>query len=97
MYVSVDDAGRINGTNPNDMSGNTGWYSISNTIGDNITEEHGVPIYKYSNGKAVKRTKAEIAADIPDDTPQPTEADKLEAQVLYTALMTDTLLEDEEG
>lgn len=26
--------------------------------------------------------------------PQPTEQDKLEAQVLYTALMTDTLIEE---
>lgn len=96
MYVYVDDAGRITGTNHNDMSGNTGWVSISNEIGDDIMEEHGVPIYKYSKGKAVARKQSEIDADIPDDTPEPTEADKLEAQVLYTALMTDTLLENEE-
>lgn len=29
-----------------------------------------------------------------DPTPQPTAYDRLEAQILYTAMMTDTLLED---
>lgn len=36
-------------------------------------------------------------ADHPDtsDEPEPTEVERLEAQVMYTALMTDTLLEEE--
>lgn len=30
-----------------------------------------------------------------EETPAPTQLDRVEAQVMYTALMTDTLLEDE--
>lgn len=35
-------------------------------------------------------------SEIMNAAPQPTQIDRIEAQVLYTALMTDTLLEDEE-
>lgn len=69
MYVYVDDKSRITAYNPNDMSGNTGWEQVQETIGDPITEEHGVPIYKYRSGHVVSRTAAEIEADIPAPTP----------------------------
>ena len=35
-----------------------------------------------------------IQTELPEE--QPTQADRIEAQVMYTALMTDTLLESEE-
>ncbi len=96
-YVFVDGSDRITAYNPNKMTGNTGWLKVSETIGEPITEEHGVPIYKYSNGHAVSRTAAEIEADIPEETPEePTRLDEIEAQALYTALMTDKLIEEEE-
>ena len=38
----------------------------------------------------------ESAPDPEPVAPQPTQLDRVEAQALYTALMTDTLLEDEE-
>lgn len=74
MYVYVDEMGRITAYNPNDMSGNTGWEEVQETIGDPITEEHGVPIYKYQSGHAVSRTAEEIAADIP--APEPPTPDR---------------------
>lgn len=69
MYVFVDGSNRITAYNPNDMSGNTGWYEVQETIGEPITEEHGVPIYKYRNGHVVSRSRAEIEADIPEPVP----------------------------
>lgn len=36
-----------------------------------------------------------IQAELPEE--QPTQQDRIEAQVMYTALMTDTLLESEEA
>lgn len=69
MYVFVDGSGRITAFNPNDMSGNTDWYEVQETIGEPITEEHGVPIYKYVNGHVVSRSKAEIDEDIPEPVP----------------------------
>ena len=79
MYVYVDEMGRITAFNPNDMSGNTGWYQVQETIGEPITEEHGVPIYKYRDGHVVSRTAQEIAADIPEPVPpQPSELEELQ-------------------
>lgn len=46
------------------------------------------------NQEALDAYKADHP-DIPVE-PEPTEEDRLEAQVMYTALMTDTLLEEEE-
>ena len=57
---------------------------------------HMIPLYKYENSEVVKRTKEEITADIaalPTPEEQPTQLDMIEAQVAYTAMMTDTLLE----
>ena len=52
---------------------------------------------KYVNGKYIELTPKEIAemerlqTEMPN--PEPTPEERMEAQVLYTALMTDTLLE----
>lgn len=84
MYVNVDAKNRIIAWNPNDMSGNTDWKEINETIGDPITEEHGVPIYRYSRKHAVSRTAAEIAADVaelPVPDPEPTPYDLLQQQI----------------
>lgn len=58
--------------------------------------QHMIPLYKYENGEVVKRTEEEIEADIaalPIPEEQPTQLDMIEAQVAYTAMMTNTLLE----
>ena len=65
MFISIDDYGRINAYNPNDLSGNTGWVETEETIEEPLFEEHGVPIYKYVDGAVVHRTQEEIDADIP--------------------------------
>ena len=57
--------------------------------------QHMIPLYKYENGKVVKRTEEEIEADIaaiPEPEAVPTQLDMVEAQALYTAMCTDTLL-----
>ncbi len=56
--------------------------------------EDGIARYKLVDGQVVPRTEAEITADraaIPE--PPPTAQERMEAQVTYTAMMTDTLLE----
>ena len=50
------------------------------------------------NGKIITRDmtpeeEAEYNNSIPNIPQEPTQEDRIEAQVLYTALMTDTLLE----
>ena len=61
-----------------------------------LTLLNDIPIYKYKNGRIMIRSEAEIDADIddlPDPEETPSQLDMLEAQVTYTAMMTDTLLE----
>lgn len=50
---------------------------------------------EYKNGKLIYRdmTEEEKSRDV-ITREQPTQEDKIEAQVMYTALMTDTLLEE---
>ena len=58
--------------------------------------EHMVPLYKWEDGKVSRRTEEEIKADVaalPSPAESPTQLDQIEAQVTYTAMMTDTLLE----
>ena len=57
---------------------------------------HMIPFYKYENGEVAARTGEEIEADIaalPQPEEVPSQLDQIEAQVTYTAMMTDTLLE----
>ena len=71
--------------------------------GNLISEEHEeirtreVPVMGmvYRDMTAEEITEIEkMQAEIPEE--QPTQQDRIEAQVMYTALMTDTLLESEE-
>jgi hypothetical protein len=60
------------------------YTNIVDTLPDgNITD------YKYINGEYVLDPIPE-----PTPEPEPTEFDVLEAQVIYTAVMTDTLIEE---
>lgn len=53
----------------------------------------GIPLYKWEDSQVVLRTEEEIISDraaIP--APTPTEQDRFEAQLFYTAMKTDTLI-----
>ena len=82
------------------------WTYIDEGMGDryNLCQSHyldgglytmqGIPRYKYEGGACVLRSEAELAADrdaLPK--PQPSQLDRVEAQVTYTAMMTDTMVE----
>lgn len=60
-----------------------------------LIAENGIPLYKYENGTVVVRNAEEVAADIDAlPEPKPTAEEKRDAQIFYTAMMTDTLLEE---
>lgn len=75
-----------------------------NEEGNIISEEHEetrtreVPvmgvIYRDMTPEEIAELK-KIRMELPEE--QPTQQDRIEAQVMYTALMTDTLLESEEA
>lgn len=70
-------------------------YSLcqSNYLPNYLTDERGVYRYKYDGG-IVERTQAEMDADYAEIVPEPSQLDRIEAQTMWTALMTDTLLEE---
>ena len=61
-----------------------------------IYEGPGVPLFRWDGGAVLPRTEEELQPDRDAEAqrvPEPSDLDRLEAQVTYTALMTDTLLE----
>lgn len=110
VYIQIDSQSRINRceggyTTPSDL---TGWLEIDEGYGDrfNLCQSHffdgglytqdGICRYKYTEGSCTLRTDEEIATDranIP--SAPPSQFDRIEAQTMYTALLTDTLIEEE--
>ena len=108
VYILLDEKERIVRVEgeyslPGDL---TGWVQIDEGYGDrySLAQSHyldgglytmqGIPRYKYEGGACVLRSDAEMAADrdvLPE--PQPSQLDRVEAQVTYTAMMTDTMME----
>ena len=86
-----------------------GWVMIDDGYGDRynlcqgnyfpqpIITDGGAYRYKLVDGKPVECSPEEIAAQEEALKPvdEPTQEDRIEAQVMYTALMTDTLLDME--
>lgn len=67
----------------------------SNYLDKPIMDNRGVYQYKLVNGKPVERTQKEMDDDYNNRPPAPpTQMDIIEAQTMYTAMMTDTLLEE---
>lgn len=108
VFILTDDNNRITRiegeyTLPQDL---TDWILIDEGEGDrySLAQSHflekglmaddGIYQYKYVNDEVIERTQEEIDADRQAIPVVPTDAEKLEAQVLYTAAMTDTLLEE---
>lgn len=71
-------------------------HAQSQYLDKELIDEHGRYNYKYVEGKVVEVTEAEKPT-IEEPEQQATAQDKIEAQVMYTAMMTDTLLEESEA
>jgi hypothetical protein len=107
VYVKVND-GYITAVNSSEfLTDTTGWTEIDRGYGDKYHHAQGnyfpMPIiteggdyrYKLVNGKPKECTVEEIKAQEEANKPaeQPSQLDRVEAQITYTAMMTDTLLE----
>lgn len=69
-------------------------YAPSDAVQVDTLPEGNVSDYLYLNGKYIHDPLPEPDPEPVDE--QPTQLDIIEAQVTYTAMMTDTLLESEE-
>lgn len=70
-------------------------HAQSQYLDKELVDEHGRYNYKFVEGKVIEVAEAEKPI-IKEPEQQATEQDKIEAQVMYTAIMTDTLLEESE-
>ena len=106
VYVKIDEKERIVAINSSAfLSSLNGWQEIDsgngdkyhhaqgNYFGKSIMDDRGIYRYKLINGKPVERTEEEMSADYIEPEQKPSQLDVIEAQVTYTAMMTDTLLE----
>lgn len=66
----------------------------SHYLEKSLYDERGICRYKWNGTEIIERTQEEMDADYVEPTPIPTQLDIVEAQTMYTALMTDTLLEE---
>lgn len=71
-------------------------HAQSQYLEKGLVDEQGRYNYKYKDGKVVEVVEAD-KPKVVDPEQQATAQDKIEAQVMYTALMTDTLLEESEA
>ena len=63
-------------------------------LGGPLFDAQGCANYKLADGAPVERAEAEKAAEIAaQPAPDPTRLDRVEAQITYMAMMTDTMLE----
>lgn len=71
-------------------------HAQSQYLDKELVDEQGRYNYKYVEGKVVEVAEEEKPT-IKEPEQQATAQDKIEAQVMYTAMMTDTLLEESEA
>ena len=110
VYVRTNSNGYITAVNSSAfIADTTGWTEIDSGYGDKyhhaqgnyfpktIITDVGAYRYKLVDGQPVECSAEEIAAQEEALKPvdEPTQEDRIEAQVMYTALMTDTLLDME--
>ena len=76
--------------------GNKYAHAQSQYLEKGLIDEHGRYNYKFVEGKVIEVAEKDKPI-IKEPEQQATAQDKIEAQVMYTALMTDTLLEESEA
>lgn len=71
-------------------------HAQSQYLEKELVDEHGRYNYRFLEGKVVEVAEEEKPT-IKEPEQQATAQDRIEAQVMYTAMMTDTLLEESEA
>lgn len=111
VYVLIDERNRVTriegGYTMSNIDDISRWTYIDEGYGDRynlcqsnylpkpLGDDRGIYRYKYDGG-IVERTQTEMDEDYEEIIPVPTQLDRIEAQTMFTALMTDTLLEEDE-
>lgn len=78
-WIYTDNNGNVLGTNPNDMSGNTGWVQTDTMIPEPLMDGRGIPLYKFDVATIVPRTQEDIDADAAQIVNPPTQGQRIAA------------------
>lgn len=71
-------------------------HAQSQYLEKGLIDEHGRYNYRFVEGKVIEVAEGD-KPKVVDPEKQATAQDRIEAQVMYTAMMTDTLLEESEA
>lgn len=101
VYIKTDEQNRIININSSAFLDNTeSWIKIDEGLGDKyhhaqgnyfdepIYTTEGIPRYKLVDGKPAIRTEEEISKDISSIAKEPTELEKLRADIDFLSIMT---------
>lgn len=105
VYIRVDESGSIVEINSDAFLDNIdGYIELDSGYGDKyhhaqgnyldepIFDFNGYYNYKFINGEVIKRSEIEKEKDKLELKATPSQIDIIEAQITYTAMMTNTLL-----
>lgn len=69
-------------------------HAQSHYLPQPLYDDRGICRYKWTGTEIAERTQAEMDSDYVEPSDVPSQLDRIEAQTMYTALLTDTLLEE---
>lgn len=92
MWLYIDDENRVLAYNEQEsMDGNTGWIEYDGTLpSTQLTDDHGAAMYELFDGTILERPLSERMKDWepdPEETREPTEEERLRADVDYIMAM----------
>lgn len=90
VFALTDERGCILEVNSSAFIGGEGWTAIDHGYGDRyrlamgnyfpkpITDERGIPRYRWTGTEAIERTQEEMDADWVEPKPEPSDAERIE-------------------
>ena len=90
VYVMTDERGCIQEINSSAFISGEGWVAIDRGYGDRyrlaagnyfpkpITNEYGIPRYRWTGTETIERTQEEMDADWVEPEPEPSDAERIE-------------------
>lgn len=100
LWLYCDGDGRLQGMNPNDMAGNTGWIEAADAsaLGENpmhasLHDARGIAMYTAHDGVVKKRTQEEMDAEYIEPEARKSESERLDDVEAQVAMHTECIME----
>ena len=104
LWLYCDEKNRLQGMNPNDMRGNTGWIEAvdASILGENpmraqLHDSRGIARYKAPGGVVTERSQEEMDAEYVEPEARKSDSERLDDVEAQVAMHTDCILEMSEA